>query len=532
MFFSLLTASAVMQSFAMRPDMRPEQSTSTTVSRLRETLRTSDQLTFLKEAATVVDTVLIQAGNATDHLQKEDKELLEQVIDMIRNTMYLSMDSSHDGDELALKNAIADIGLCSQALVDRRSPTGDIGTLRQSAIILQTELTRLQGIVGERRQNNVTVWGQFETHMMFMKDAPDCPVFPHQKDMGRFDVYFGDSNYSTWWTAVRRPYFDQRDAWKAADASLTRAIEAYLTHQVTLHVKYCDWKTELLAACARFEECIAIRSNYYSNILVPRVQGDMNSRVEVHKAGETLVAQVNFLLGKSDSSKTPEVDSSRFQLTFPPLPPRELCDMSPLTSVDWDPPIVCDIPEEMRGRWLDLKKGFYDGAVIVIEPESWHVEKPLHKYKGGTYYLKKVESGWDLLEERDGHKHHHYITLKGNGEMQVQKGVTDFEWTLARQPLYTYVGCHVDGQNPRNLPDIKMWDDATAKTCHGMCSNYKYFALQSKDCWCGNGTGTGHGLFEKRSDLECSGECVDPADGENRCGNTWRNSVYEVSHDW
>jgi len=295
----------------------------------------------LQMAQGIVDSIMLETGNATEHLSDEDQALLKSVIDLVRNSMYKSMDQSHDTDKEALARAIRDAEECNLVINARQSPDGDLGRLHQGAKELQIELNRLQGIVDEKTEANETAWGDFRAHMTLISDAPECPEFP-ERTMALLDVYFESSAYVYWFSQVRDPYFSQRDLYLAAHKALQEALNAYAAEKARLDIKFCDWKRELEAACAAFNMCFTTASNYYTNELVPRVQKDMNSRVEAFKAGEVLISQVEFLLAIRESNEPPtDISTDRFELDFPALPAKALCDLTPLLDEMWNPPIDC-----------------------------------------------------------------------------------------------------------------------------------------------------------------------------------------------
>ena len=59
-------------------------------------------------------------------------------------------------------------------------------------------------------------------------------------------------------------------------------------------VQYCDGKRELEEACAVFDVGYETESKLYTDITVPRIREDINARVEIYEAGETLIHQVRF----------------------------------------------------------------------------------------------------------------------------------------------------------------------------------------------------------------------------------------------
>merc|ERR1719510_1289705 len=324
--------------------MRPEsQSGSLMVAKLAETIREdpSDTMAALTAASAIVHDIMLEAGNATEHLTSENQKVLEEVMEMIRTRMYGSMRDAHHSDEDALKGAIDDLLKCNADIAGLQSSTGLLGKLHQAAKEAQKELDRLGGIVETKTEINRTTWEKFQNHMDLIGAPPDCTALP-ARTMPTLDVFFEKSAYSLWFAAQQPRYFEVRDIWKAAREALLVAIDKYNIQQAKLDIHYCDWKTELEAACGRFDQCWAKGVAYYNDDLTPRVTSSMQRRIEAFKAGETLIRQIEFLLAKKDSSETGEIDASIYRVDFPALPQKEVCDLSPLTSSIWNPPIVCE----------------------------------------------------------------------------------------------------------------------------------------------------------------------------------------------
>jgi len=212
--------------------LRPQHSHSSSFARLAETLNTdvSDEMTFLKDASSVVNDILLQEGNATEYLTKEDKDLLNQVFDIIDVQMYGSMRDKHKTNKEDLDNRYDAIKECNADITARQSATGDLGMLHHEAVVLQTELNRLQGIVDEKTTANNSAWAVFDNHMQnVISDPPACPEFPNPRGMAQMDVYFEKSLYSVWWKQEHDRYFPPRQDWIDADKALREAIAAFNT---------------------------------------------------------------------------------------------------------------------------------------------------------------------------------------------------------------------------------------------------------------------------------------------------------------
>merc|ERR1719384_940317 len=302
-------------------------------------------------------------GQAVD----EDRELLLSVIDLVEKSIYSSMDASHQADEAALAEAIHTASQCNVDIEVRQSAQGDLGILHQQVQDKQQELNRLQGVVDDKTEVNNTKWAEFDSHMQMISPAPACPGLP-ARTMPALDVFFEKSEYSIWFLAQKASYTVVRDAFKAADADLKDAIHAYDVQKAVRDVQYCDWKSELEAACAAFDTCFSEKSDFYTNTLVPRVTADMNSRIEVKKAGDTVIHQINFLLGAAAEQDTPTIDTSRYQIDFPTLPPRGDCDLAPLDADEWVPTVTC--PEASCGLFVESFQK-YPGYAGDLNVQGW-----------------------------------------------------------------------------------------------------------------------------------------------------------------
>lgn len=251
------------------------------------------------------------------------------------------MDASHQADIDELNDAVHRASQCNADVAFRQSPDGDLGILHQAVQDKQIELNRLQGVVDDKTDINNTKYSELVSHMEMISAPPACPGLP-ARNMPALDVFFEKSEYSIWFAAQQASYTVVRDAFVAADSALEEAIHAYNIQKAVRDVQYCDWKSELEAACASFDKCFTDASVFYTNTLVPRVTADMKGRIEVKKAGDTLTHQIKFLLGDVADQQTPAIDTSRYEIAFPALPPKGLCDLTPVDADEWVPTVDCE----------------------------------------------------------------------------------------------------------------------------------------------------------------------------------------------
>jgi len=339
MIFTFLAVLAAGPTVALRPEVgRADMSQQVAMVRsvFSDISGPKESMAAMQAAAGIVDGILAEAGNATEHISDDDAALLRDVIELVETNIYGSMDSAHKADEEALADGRAAVEACNADISARQAPTGDLGTLHEGVSGDQTELNRLQGLVDDETNNNASAWDTFDQHMQMINKAPACPDFP-SKTMPSLDVYFEDSPYGAWFTHQAEEYADERALYVAADTALKAAIEDYNIQKVIRDTQYCDWKTELEAACDSFDTCFLETSDRFSKELVPRVQGDMSARIDNYRAGQTLVHQIKFLLADVQDQTTPAIATSRYEVDFPILPPKGECDLSVLQSADWVP---------------------------------------------------------------------------------------------------------------------------------------------------------------------------------------------------
>jgi len=380
MRFTLL-ATAASAALAMRPQMS-RASVSNTIASIGEIVSKisspADSLASLREISSKVS-VLMEQGPADDHMNDDDRQLLSSVISLIEKTIYSSMDDSHAADVAELAAAIKAAEACNADIALRQSPEGDLGILHASLETKQEELDRLQGIVDDKTEINNTKFEELDSHMQMISEPPACPGLP-ARTMPALDVYFEKSEYSVWFGAQQASYTVVRDAFVAADEDLEAAVNAYNVQKAVRDVQYCDWKSELEAACADFDACFKEKSDFYTNTLVPRVTADMNSRIEVKKAGDTVVHQINFLLGAAATQETPTIDTSRYEIDFPTLPAKGLCDLTPLLSDAWIPRVNCDPAMEETCHIVKIGSSRSDTKKIGLPyPQMTCSKEPLNE---------------------------------------------------------------------------------------------------------------------------------------------------------
>jgi len=353
MRFTFLAVAACLAS-AMRPELSKIQSgVGSKIARLTDILskvtKTHDVATLatLKETTDAVSGILAEMGQpyrgAVEHMSLENRTTLKELEVAFREIIFGCMNETHDADVRSLDAAIDVIERCNVNIAFRQSPQGDLGKLEVSVSLKQIELNRLQEVVDVKTEINNTKWEEFERHMQLIATPPACPGLP-ARTMPALDVYFEESLYVIWFAAQQSQYVVVRDAWVFANANLESAIEAYEIQLAVRNQQYCDWRTELEAACAAFNDCYSDTTAKY-NTLVQEVTKQMDLRIRIKKSGDIIVSQLLFLLGEIEHQEPPPEDTADLQIVFPAIPEQGVCDLTLLEADRWVPTPSCfDVP--------------------------------------------------------------------------------------------------------------------------------------------------------------------------------------------
>jgi len=346
MLFTFLMTTAVCHSVALRPEVTGYQSSS--ISKLgaevarAERFEGAEGLSALQSAASIVNSIMLQAGNITEHMTDDDKILLESIEPMIEQSIYGSMDSSHEADVASIQAALDAINQCNTDIAARLGVLGDLNKLQFEVVDFQDALNDLQDDVDAKTQANSTKFDELQKHIDNIGAAPDCEAFPSNPTKLKVDNFFTGSLHVNWYTAQQEAYAPFADAVEVADGELGAALTAYAVGLAERKVAYCDWKVELEGGCEVFNQCYQSKKAKYLSELKPALQGDMQIRIDGYKAGQTIIAQIAFLLGESTESAPPtDIDTGRFQLQFPDVSAKGECSLSPLDADEWVPKPLC-----------------------------------------------------------------------------------------------------------------------------------------------------------------------------------------------
>jgi len=342
MLFTFVLVAATGHSFGLRPEHSAlSQTTNTAKFVLLATTARSAPIKALKDAAAVVESIMLEAGNATEHMSEANQATLTSVVELISTTIYGSLDSSHNTDLTLIDDAIKSCVLCNSNYAARIAEAGDLYQLQQNTIVHQNQLNDKKAFVDAKTEVNNTKWNALSNHMGMIAAPPACAALP-DRNKPALDMYFASSAYVNWYGGQKATYDTVNGAFDIANAALTTAVNQYGVKFVERQTSYCDWKGSLQTGCEHFNQCFESEEKAYVDILKPALEGDMTDRIEAFKAGQTTVHLIKYLLGLEEDSAPPtDIDTSRYQLTFPPSPEQGSCKLDVLDTANWVPPVVC-----------------------------------------------------------------------------------------------------------------------------------------------------------------------------------------------
>jgi len=355
MLFTFIAGLVAFQSVALRPDTgRARRSQS--IAKLGELVNglsdAADGMPILQSASGIVGDILAQ--NGTEHLSDADEDLLRRVVTMLNTTFYASMTTAHDAQQKQLDNAVAAVKKLNSDIKHEQSSDGELGKLEKRARDKQKLLNAQQKVVDDAIAENESQWRTFDTYMrVTISDPPKysdttyCRDFPkkNERTMGGLDVYFEDEKYVEWFETQQDGYAVAKKKWSDANAELLAALEAYNIDRALRDVQYCDWKEELEDACSKFDEDYSTQSSQYNDELVVDARQAMGKRIDLYEAAETIIYQIEFLLGLESSQDNPNpIDTSVYTLSIVDLPAKGDCDLDVLDeSQTWVPMVECEV---------------------------------------------------------------------------------------------------------------------------------------------------------------------------------------------
>jgi len=329
----------------------------------------ADSLVALREVERMSGELARRVGNATDHLSDADTTLIQQVIDVIRDSMYESMNTSHDLEKGELNTALARVNQCNSDMTDSLAATGTVGILLAIADGHQSTYDDLEVEKNTLTTLEETTRSALTSHTINLPDAPSCERSP-QKEPDHLKLYFESNDFVDWYQQQSQAFDQKYGVHKLAKDQLTTKKAELFEKQAELRGEYCAFSLVLQATCLTHGSCYETELLDFSQAKT-RISNSATGRASAFESGEKAIAHLEFLIGTSETPDAGQVDSSRYAVDIPADPALLACAVS---QPDWADAVAstCDT-HVSPGDWVLLAEGLtYTGTEVSAAASPLH----------------------------------------------------------------------------------------------------------------------------------------------------------------
>jgi len=299
-------------------------------------------LIALKEAGKISNRMIHQFGNISGTLDASQQQLLEQVIQIINDTIIPAVSAQTVNTQTNLDEKADAVTACNTAITGRLGISGDITFLHTAAVNCQDEYDEAVSQITTTTAAHTAALTALNNYMGSISAAPACAPLPAVRNKVNLDAFFSGSAYVSWYLAAQSAYNPLSDAVDSAAEDITAREAERDTSDVCRTTEYCDWRLELTRGCSTLDTCYANAIADFNSAREGAADSLSNAN-NVYQAGRTIIAHIEFLLGRVPFDANPTFQSP-FALVYPTPPNKAPCDQTGLTDASWSPPIVCPTP--------------------------------------------------------------------------------------------------------------------------------------------------------------------------------------------
>jgi len=280
---------------------------------------------------------LVRMANATAHLNESEESVLQEVIELINETLIPNLDSEHEANQELLDSKSNAIGACNTVLATSNSSGGLVGGKRVSTSSART------AHVDCRTQEFVLYNAKVSaTNALYEHIGGITPVFEDEtvfdaawktnNDLVAIANYFssdGAQKWVNWFTVAKDDFVAKRDS--SAQANTTHSAKRVVCngHQTTFEDGYRLFKNAFEDACDTHERCYTKEKGEYDTLLARLMTVEDNHHA-VYEAAIIIISKIQCLVveGTHSYCSEPQVQENRYALTVPSVPARTDCDMT------------------------------------------------------------------------------------------------------------------------------------------------------------------------------------------------------------
>jgi len=272
----------------------------------RSTKSMQDQLALVEYGENLVNQLRAKTpdGDSTRHLSDSEESLLDEVINLVRLTMYASMQGAHDTDQLVLNTKADQIDACNTNL---NAALG--GTVSDAETAFNTARTAHIECREEEAALYLHMTGKQTDLHLLISNIPPAPSVPATlvKTLDGVIAYFDEAQfYVDWYNTHSAEFETERTSSETASASHAQKRTTCNTKQTAFETDYLLWKERLEDTCSEY--CHAAQTTLYDGLkleFAPLVE----NRKKAYLAGEILVSKIECLLGRNDCSDVTPSDA-------------------------------------------------------------------------------------------------------------------------------------------------------------------------------------------------------------------------------
>merc|ERR1719394_1275457 len=223
-------------------------------------------------------------------MSDDEISLIREVIDVIRVSVYTSMDSSHVEEQTELDNAVARIQKCNDDMAAEIASTGKVGELLTTAANHQSKYDKLQAEEDALTKTRDEALNSLTGHMSRTSAAPvaSCTSLP-KHEIPHWDVYFDSNDFVEWFQQEQQSYQEKREAHKQAESDLSAKADELAHAEATLRAEYCAFMLVLETTCSTHDTCFTAMEMAFGDT-VQRVEKAAEGRRAAFVSGEKAIA--------------------------------------------------------------------------------------------------------------------------------------------------------------------------------------------------------------------------------------------------
>lgn len=286
------------------------------------------------------------AKNATEHLNSEDQAIVVDVVEIIRESMFGSLDESHKADQDELLASVNVAAACNARVQGRLAPSGVVAMLETEARDLERDTAVMRDDVQKNTSAVAAARTELDGWMFGLQANAPCPEKPSIRTQSTLDGYYSSGGFAALQASFEqeKEAFDSKTlALKSADAALAAATESLHVKEATLQSAYCSWRKVLLSECVVLHDCLSAEQSNM-DALRQTVEARVAARTKAYLAGQKAIGHLMYLVGQAEFHENVSVeDADRYAIDFPELPSRESCNAEGPQDDIWgsDLPLSC-----------------------------------------------------------------------------------------------------------------------------------------------------------------------------------------------